>query len=112
MNIAKVKGIIQRHADLFPLVIAGVAWRFWLGMLSNKGRQGKRNREEIGAGAASWLCRSFLRASRMNFVASPLMRPAQQNRHATQATVVTYIFSPPNWREATTANTTAMELGD
>lgn len=40
------------------------------------------------------------------------MRPAQQNRHAKQATVVTFIFSPPNWREATTANTTATELGD
>ena len=34
-------------------------WRFWLGALSNKGGRGQRNREEIGAG---------------------------QNRHATQAT--------------------------
>ena len=112
VNITKVKGIKQRHADLFPVVIACVAWWFWLGTLSNKGGRGKRNHEEIGAGATSWLCRSFLRTSHMNFVASPLMRPAQQNRHATQATVVTFIFSPPNWREATTANTTATELGD
>ena len=32
-------------------VIACVAWRFWLGALSNKGGRGQRNREEIGAGA-------------------------------------------------------------
>ena len=31
--------------------IACVAWRFWLGVLSNKGGRGQRNREEIGAGA-------------------------------------------------------------
>ena len=31
--------------------IACVAWRFWLGELSNKGGGGQRNREEIGAGA-------------------------------------------------------------
>ena len=33
----------------------------------------------------SWLRRSFLRASRANFAAAPLLRPARQNRHATQA---------------------------
>ena len=27
-----------------------VAWRFWLGALSNKGGRGQRNREEVGAG--------------------------------------------------------------
>ena len=54
--------------------IACVAWRFWLGALSNKGGRGQRNCEEIGAGAA-------------NFAATPLLalRPARQNRHATQA---------------------------
>ena len=31
--------------------IACVAWRFWLGALSNKGGRGQRNREEIGAEA-------------------------------------------------------------
>ena len=31
--------------------LACVAWRFWLGALSNKGGRGQRNREEIGAGA-------------------------------------------------------------
>ena len=30
-------------------LIACVAWRFWLGALSNKGGRGQRNREEIGA---------------------------------------------------------------
>ena len=29
--------------------VACVAWRFWLGALSNEGGRGKRNREEIGA---------------------------------------------------------------
>ena len=33
----------------------------------------------------SRLRRSFSRASRANFAATPLLRPAQQNRHATQA---------------------------
>ena len=46
---------------------------FWL--LSNKGGRRLKNREEIGAGA-TWLI--FL-------AASPLVRPALQNRHATQA---------------------------
>ena len=67
--------------------IACVAWRFWLGALSNKGGRGQRNREEIGA-EATWtspLHRSFSRASRANFAAAPLLRPARQNRHATQA---------------------------
>ena len=35
----------------FPWPIACVAWRFWLGALNNKGGQGQRYREEIGAGA-------------------------------------------------------------
>ena len=30
--------------------VACVAWRFWVGELSNKGGRGQRNREEIGAG--------------------------------------------------------------
>ena len=45
--------------------VACLAWRFWLGALSNKGERGQRYCEEIGA--------------------SPLVRPARQNRHATQA---------------------------
>ena len=31
--------------------LACVAWRFWLGALSNKGGRGQTNREEIGAEA-------------------------------------------------------------
>ena len=34
----------------------------------------------------SWLCRLFLHALRTNFVASLLVHPARQKRHATQAT--------------------------
>ena len=71
--------------------LACVAWRFCLGALSNKGGRGQRNREEIGAEAIwflffSRLRRSFSRASRANFAATPVLRPARQNRHATQAT--------------------------
>ena len=32
------------------LPVACVAWLFWLGEQSDKGRRGQRNREEIGAG--------------------------------------------------------------
>ena len=39
------------YSSLFSL--ACVAWRFWLGALSNKGGRGQRNREEIGA-EATW----------------------------------------------------------
>ena len=55
--------------------LACVAWRFWLGALSNKGGRGQRNREEIGAGAR------------------PLVRPARQNRHATQASGILNVFT-------------------
>ena len=76
--------------------LACVAWRFWLGELSNKGGRGQRNREEIGAGE-TWKTGQavfiFLAASplflarfaREFFVPTPLLRPARQNRHATQA---------------------------
>ena len=40
--------VAARNAMLY---IACVAWRFWLGALSNKGGRGERNREEIEAGA-------------------------------------------------------------
>ena len=64
------------RVSLTGRAVAYVAWRFWLGALSNKGRRGQRNREEIGAGAT--LVFIFL-------AASPLVRQARQNRHATQA---------------------------
>ena len=38
--------------------LACVAWRFWLGALSNKGGRGQRNREEIGA-EATWKTAGF-----------------------------------------------------
>ena len=54
-----------------------------MGELSNKGGRGQRNREEIGAGASPLVLARF---TRKFFVATPLLRPARQNRHATQAT--------------------------
>ena len=39
---------ITRKLSPFWLPVACVAWRFWLGALSNKGRREQRNREEIG----------------------------------------------------------------
>ena len=50
----------------YVIIVACVAWRFWLSELSNKGGRGQRNREEI----------------------TPLLRPARQNRHATQAMII------------------------
>ena len=42
----------KRRENLHAVIaIACVAWRFWLGALSNKGGRGQRNREEIGAEA-------------------------------------------------------------
>ena len=55
--------------------VACLAWWFWLGALNNKGERGQRYREETGA--------------------SPLMRPARQNRHATQTRAR---VSPPIFR--------------
>ena len=64
--------LITREND--PVIcIACVAWRDW--------------------GGSNWflffsrLLRSFSRASRAKFAASPLVRPARQNRHATQAII-------------------------
>ena len=74
-NIQKSKYLFVNSCNIFKIVLACVAWRFWLGALSNKGGRGQRNRDEIGAGA------TFL-------VASPLVRPARQNCHATQAKIV------------------------
>ena len=48
---------------MLGLELACVAWRFWLGALSNKGGRGQRNREEIGAEATWFLVFSRLRRS-------------------------------------------------
>ena len=61
---------LQRQG-ISVLKIACVAWRFWLGALSNKGGRGQRNREEIG-----FYFFIFLAA---------FVHPALQSRHATQA---------------------------
>ena len=60
-----------------------------MGALSNKGGRGQRNREEIGA--------VFILLA-----ASPLVRPARQNHHATQATpgLVSYRGLMQNFRQA------------
>ena len=41
------------RVDFCWVCVACVAWRFWLGALSNKGGRGQRDREEIGAEATS-----------------------------------------------------------
>ena len=47
----RLSAIFIASASVTALLLACVAWRFWLGELSNKGGRGQRNREEIGAGA-------------------------------------------------------------
>ena len=57
--------------------------------------------EQLEKRFASPLRRSLSGASRANFAALPLLRPARQNRHATQATplparAVRSFLSPPS----------------
>ena len=54
--------LCTRAAIQFRNDVACVAWRFWLGALSNKGGRGQRNREE-GAGA-TYFSRGFAARSR------------------------------------------------
>ena len=42
----ELKNAIKLRITL--IAIACVAWRFWLGVVSNIGGRGQRNREEIG----------------------------------------------------------------
>ena len=70
----------------FTGMLACVAWRFWLGGQSNKGGLGQRNLKEIGA--ASTIVHARSAREFLLFLASPLVRVARQNRHATQATVI------------------------
>ena len=70
----------------FTGMLACVAWRFWLGGQSNKGGLGQRNLKEIGA--ASTIVHARSARGFLVFLASPLVRVARQNRHATQATVI------------------------
>ena len=51
MVIGLMKHITRAASCKVARGVARVALRFWLGALSNKGARGKRNREEIGAGA-------------------------------------------------------------
>ena len=53
-----VTWIVQATGHKSVVMLACVAWRFWL--LSNKGGRGQKNREEIGAGAIVFI---FLAAS-------------------------------------------------
>ena len=71
-NLAASKGLqrqgVMQTADRVGRAaqyIACVAWRFWLGALSNKGGREHRNREEIGAGAIKiYFSRGFAARSR------------------------------------------------
>ena len=80
-----------------------------MGALSNKGGRGHRNREEIGAGT-TYFSRGFAaryRALRANFAASPLVRPALQNRHATQAIALSDKSYPEECRHSLNGSTEA-----
>ena len=46
MSVRTPEGICSKKISYR---LACVAWRFWLGALTNKGRRGQRNCEEIGA---------------------------------------------------------------
>ena len=48
-KLSDKKTFLGRYIITNP--IACIAGQFWLGAQSNKGRQGKRNHEEIGVGA-------------------------------------------------------------
>ena len=50
MSVNPLCLIVFTHSPIASLV-ACVAWWFWLGTQSNKGRRGRRNRKEFGAGA-------------------------------------------------------------
>ena len=65
---------------------------------SGEGRETARRlgRKQLEKLFFSRLRRSFSRASRANFAATPLLRPAQQNRHATQANDVVEKSQPTN----------------
>ena len=55
-------------------MLACVAWRFWLGALSNKVGRGQRNREEIGAEATWFLFFSRLRRSSARLNKTAMLR--------------------------------------
>ena len=59
MTMVQLKSLYD--STLLVISLACVAWRFWLGALSNKGGRGQRNREEIGAGA-TWQNRQATQA--------------------------------------------------
>ena len=72
------EAILHRRVSGNHFFLACVALRLWLGALNNKGLQG--------------LCRSFSRAS-------PLVRLARQNRHATQANAQASIYLAFTWAQ-------------
>ena len=80
-DLVFTRAIIGLLGSWFLIIIdiARVTWRFWLGALSNIGRRGQRNREEIGAGASP-----LFRAPFCGFAAQQCSR---QSRHATQAII-------------------------
>ena len=49
---SRLKPVNEKDENQDQGTLACVAWRFWLGALSNKGGRGQRNREEIGAEAS------------------------------------------------------------
>ena len=92
----------------FRLRVACVAWRFWLGALSNKGGRGQRNREEIGA-EVTWsnFSRGFAarsralhaRISRLRRSCARLDKTAMLRRLVSELSkVALFLFHSQAWR--------------
>ena len=78
---------LQRHCfdrKITLRYIACVAWRFWLGALSNKGGRGQKNREEIEAeatwGGSNFFSRLRARISRLRRSCARLDKTAMLRR--------------------------------
>ena len=71
---SRLKPVNEKDENQDQGTLACVAWRFWLGALSNKGGRGRRNREEIGA-EGFYFSRGFAARSRaLRARISPLRR--------------------------------------
>ena len=75
--------------------IACVAWRFWLGALSNKGRRGQRNHEEIFLAALPLVLALRERISRLPHSCARLDKTAMLRRLLMEAKLA--VNTTPNY---------------